>query len=508
MAGRTPFNVDQLANAATMLRQSGIAAKDLIPTLTMLGNVAGGSSEKFSRISMNFAQIQSTMKATSMDIRQFAMAGIPIYKMLDEMGVRGTATADDITAAFKRMTEAGGQFEGAMAKGAQTLQGMRTNLEGLKEQNKALRAEYMGMSDAAKGWAEMLTKAYAASNEQLQKQIELKKILDKKGNGPVTIEDEYKEAELRIALIKSQMEKLNNGRGRDDQEIMIAGLKKQLELYTAILEQLQPMIDAQNLINDSLARYNEEIERSEKGYRDLQAKIEEYYGKTKEGQREAIENEIKYFEAAKQRKRLVDVMGFDMAAGKRIVVGKREAGIEAKELKETDIILKMLYENLANIDKKAKDAKHDFADWVEILASATGYTKENVEALKGLGTVQQYAKEVEAIQETLLSQDGDLLTALGLDKLDVLESSADRVRSVLERMISSGKWDGSDKSVQFLINAVKKLDEVAGSSRFEEYIKSLSDEIVRLDSPKLQAIETAKKALEGAGMKSPKEAEI
>jgi hypothetical protein len=126
----------------------------------------------------------------------------------------------------------------------------------------------------------------------------------------------------------------------------------------------------------------------------------------------------------------------------------------------------------------------------------------------GLKTVQEYSKEVQHIQDILLSPDGNLLTALGLDKLDVLESSADRVRAVLERMISSGKWDGSDKSVQFLINAVKKLDEAAGSSRFEEYIKSLRDEIARLDSPKLQAIEAAKKALEGAGMKSPKEAEI
>jgi hypothetical protein len=41
MAGKTPSSVEGLANAAVQLRQTGTSAKELIPTLTLLGNVVG-----------------------------------------------------------------------------------------------------------------------------------------------------------------------------------------------------------------------------------------------------------------------------------------------------------------------------------------------------------------------------------------------------------------------------------------------------------------------------------
>jgi archaellum component FlaC len=501
MAGRTPFNVDQLSEAAVMLRQSGVAAKDLIPTLTMLGNVAGGSSEKFGRIAQNYAQIQSVMKATSMDLRQFAMAGVPIYKMLEEMGVTGTASAEDIEAAFKRMTEAGGQFEGAMAKGSQTLQGMRTKLEGLREQTKALQAEYSGMANASKSWTEANIRYHAALNEHLQRQIELKGILDKKETGTATAVDKHREAELRVAEIKSQIEERKNithGRALEYNGIALEALQKQLVYWTAVEEALRAEKDIQDQINERLARHNDEVERREKGYRDLKARAEEYYAKSNEGKREAIQKEIEYFKKWKESKRLIDVMSVDTRTGQQIVVGKREAEIEAKELEKIDAALVMLYEDLANVGKK----KHEFAEWVEILASATGFKKEDVESLNKLGTVKKFAAEVENIQSSLL-QDNDLLAALGLDKLDVLESSAERVRSALEKMISSGQWKGKEKEILLLIKAVKGFDEAASESRFADYIKGLREEIARLDSPELQALESAKKALEGAGMKNP-----
>jgi hypothetical protein len=36
-----------------MLRQAGIAADDLVGTIEMLGNVSGGSMERFNRIAYN-----------------------------------------------------------------------------------------------------------------------------------------------------------------------------------------------------------------------------------------------------------------------------------------------------------------------------------------------------------------------------------------------------------------------------------------------------------------------
>jgi hypothetical protein len=180
MAGRTPFNVEQLANAAVQLKQTGTAAKDLIPVLTMLGNTAGGSSDKFNRIVANFAQIQSVGKTTAMDLRQFAMMGIPIYDMLKDMGVQGNATADEISEAFRRMTSEGGAFYEAMGKGASTLQGKMTNLEGTWKTFQATWAETSGLAELWKIVLEEITKRIQDQTEAMLINKSVRELWDKK----------------------------------------------------------------------------------------------------------------------------------------------------------------------------------------------------------------------------------------------------------------------------------------------------------------------------------------
>jgi hypothetical protein len=76
-------------------------------------------------------------------------------------------------------------------------------------------------------------------------------------------------------------------------------------------------------------------------------------------------------------------------------------------------------------------------------------------------------------------------------------------------MLSSGKWDGTEESVQYLINALKKLDETVSGSRFNEYMKKQRQEIELIGkSPELKAIESAKKALESVGLKSATEKQV
>ena len=91
-AGGTPFDLGQISDAAVMLRQANIESKNLISTLESLGNVSGGSSERFGRIAMNYAQIAQLGKASSMDMKQFMMAGVPIQKMLEDIGKAGSTS--------------------------------------------------------------------------------------------------------------------------------------------------------------------------------------------------------------------------------------------------------------------------------------------------------------------------------------------------------------------------------------------------------------------------------
>ena len=139
-ATRSPYGVAQSTEFSISLQQSGVYAMDLLDTLKRIGDVSGGNAEKMKRISTNFAQIQAMGKATTLDLRQFANAGIPIYKELrDLLGVSqqelrsmtadGKITSSIIEQVLRKMTDAGGIFYGATKQGAQTFKGRVTNLK-------------------------------------------------------------------------------------------------------------------------------------------------------------------------------------------------------------------------------------------------------------------------------------------------------------------------------------------------------------------------------------------
>ena len=87
-AVKSPFGVQQTSELAVLLKQSGVYASDLMDTLRMLGDTAGGNMEKMKRIANNYAQIVSIGKASMLDMRQFAYAGIPIFEAVSkELGV-------------------------------------------------------------------------------------------------------------------------------------------------------------------------------------------------------------------------------------------------------------------------------------------------------------------------------------------------------------------------------------------------------------------------------------
>lgn len=143
-ARKSPFGVQTVSEFALLLKQSGVYSNELLDTLKMIGDVSGGNQEKMKRIANNYAQIVAMGKANSIDLRQFANAGIPIYEMLrDELkinqaGVRQQAAAGEITSdviekVFKKMTSEGGVFYKAVDKGAETYKARMQNLEDAKQ---------------------------------------------------------------------------------------------------------------------------------------------------------------------------------------------------------------------------------------------------------------------------------------------------------------------------------------------------------------------------------------
>lgn len=143
-AVKSPFGIEQTSEMAILLKQSGVYSTDLLDTLKMIGDTAGGDMEKMKRIANNYAQIVSIGKASMLDMRQFAYAGIPIFEAVSkELGVSqqelrklisdGKVTSEIIEKVFKDLTGVNGVFENAVEVGAKTLKARSQNLEDIKK---------------------------------------------------------------------------------------------------------------------------------------------------------------------------------------------------------------------------------------------------------------------------------------------------------------------------------------------------------------------------------------
>jgi len=138
-AATTPFELEDLAKGGQTLLAFGIQADKLIPTLRMLGDVAGGNKDKFNSLSLAFGQMSSTGRLMGQDLLQMINAGFnPLKVISDKTGIsmtelkkkmeQGAISADMVTEAFQIATSKGGQFYGMMEKQSQTLEGKLSTL--------------------------------------------------------------------------------------------------------------------------------------------------------------------------------------------------------------------------------------------------------------------------------------------------------------------------------------------------------------------------------------------
>ena len=138
-AARTPFDVDSLTQANQMLISTGMSAgaarKDVLNLANAIAATGGGSAE-LSRMAANMQQVKNVGKATAMDIRQFAMAGINIYGLLADATGKTTEEVKDmevsyelLSAALEKAASDGGKYAGAMEAQSQTFNGRMSTLK-------------------------------------------------------------------------------------------------------------------------------------------------------------------------------------------------------------------------------------------------------------------------------------------------------------------------------------------------------------------------------------------
>jgi tape measure domain-containing protein len=139
LAATTPFGLKDAAGATKQLLAYGSSATEVIGELRMLGNVAAGVGAPIQDLTYLFGTLRAQGKAMTIDIRQFAGRGIPIYKELaNVMGVgvdkvselveQGKVGFKEVQQAFENMTGEGGMFFNLMEKQSKSLSGLASQL--------------------------------------------------------------------------------------------------------------------------------------------------------------------------------------------------------------------------------------------------------------------------------------------------------------------------------------------------------------------------------------------
>lgn len=139
-AAKTPFDLQGVAGGIRQLLAYGSTAEDVVEEVEMLGNVSAGLSVPLNDMIYLYGTLRAQGRAMTVDIRQFAGRGVPIYEELAKvLGVTRQEVSDLITEgkvgfpeveqAFRNMTSEGGMFYNLMREQSKTITGQISNLQ-------------------------------------------------------------------------------------------------------------------------------------------------------------------------------------------------------------------------------------------------------------------------------------------------------------------------------------------------------------------------------------------
>lgn len=138
-AASMPFGTAEIIEANRALITTGESAERSrrnINALAAAVAATGGGNDVLTRMASNLQQIKNVGKATAMDIRQFAMAGINIYGLLSDATGKSIEEIKEMDVSYEMLTQAlikateeGGAYYGAMSKQAETYNGQLNSLK-------------------------------------------------------------------------------------------------------------------------------------------------------------------------------------------------------------------------------------------------------------------------------------------------------------------------------------------------------------------------------------------
>lgn len=172
-AARTPFDVASLTEANQLLISAGENAGYSRKVIMALGDAVsatGGGNAELSRMAANLQQIANVGKASAIDIKQFAYAGINIYQVLADYTGKSVQDVQSMTVSYDLLSEAliaaseeGGRYYNAMDTQSQTMNGRVSTLKDNVSQLAGLLTE--NLTEAVGKVIEKLNEMVVAAQE-------------------------------------------------------------------------------------------------------------------------------------------------------------------------------------------------------------------------------------------------------------------------------------------------------------------------------------------------------
>jgi len=141
-ANATPYELDEVANAARSLMAAGVGPEEITKKLTLLGDIASTAKIPLDELVRVYDKMKNKGKASLEELNPIAEKGIPIFQALaDTMGVtkdqvfdmasKGRISFQLVEAELEKMTEKGGRYFEGMLKQSKTFAGAMSNFKGV-----------------------------------------------------------------------------------------------------------------------------------------------------------------------------------------------------------------------------------------------------------------------------------------------------------------------------------------------------------------------------------------
>jgi len=139
-AASTPFQFPQLRDASRQLAALGFEAKEILPTLKMLGDVSAAMGVPIGELAYLYATTRSEGRLFARDLRQFTTRGVinledfarqlgTTTEGLNEMVSAGEVGFADVEQYFQQMTSEGGKFFNMSQRQAESTAGRFSTLK-------------------------------------------------------------------------------------------------------------------------------------------------------------------------------------------------------------------------------------------------------------------------------------------------------------------------------------------------------------------------------------------